>query len=138
LQPNLPEIEDFLGQLLYRRPLIGLASQFHQIDGIFIGDKRCRNLHKTYLGSDTPTDVLTFDYGPQHGNPGSWGEIYINGCEAVRNSKLYGSNPLDESIRYLIHGMLHLAGFDDATPEQKKKMKYQEDKLLNLWKPKNQ
>ncbi|MGD0614216.1 MAG: rRNA maturation RNAse YbeY [Verrucomicrobiota bacterium] len=69
-------------------------------------------LNETFLRHAGATDVIAFDYGSP---PGLHGEIFI--C-------------LEELARYVIHGLLHLTGYDDRRPGDRRRMKLEEDRLL--------
>jgi len=89
-------------------------------------------LHKMnveYLGHDTFTDVITFDYG-QHGLVS--GDIFISIERIGENAQAYGVSFENELHRVMIHGLLHLCGYQDKTPEQKAEMTEKEDYYLSL------
>jgi probable rRNA maturation factor len=77
-------------------------------------------LHKEFCGRAGPTDVLTFRHG----------EIVISVETAVRQARMFHSNRMCEIQLYLLHGLLHLAGFDDAMPDARKRMHQLQRKLL--------
>lgn len=58
------------------------------------------------------------------------GEIVISTETAIRNSQIYKTRKLEEILLYIIHGILHLCGFDDHTKEQKKRMRQREQYIL--------
>lgn len=97
---------------------------------VFISAGAMRRLNKKSLGHDHVTDVITFDLGGEGRILD--GEIYICPAEAERNAGLYAAPVKKEIFRYLAHGILHLAGHDDATPRQRAVMRKAEDKLLSL------
>jgi probable rRNA maturation factor len=81
----------------------------------FISDPVMRHLNRTYRGKDTPTDVLSFSQleGPDQGvAPASLGDVVISADTVVRQAKEYRVTPAQETLRLLIHGLLHLFGFD--------------------------
>lgn len=78
------------------------------------------------------TDVLTFDWSPQSNFDSIEGEIIISAQTAKRNSAEYGASVKDEILLYMIHGVLHLLGYDDHDSAQIKKMRAQEKKLLAI------
>jgi probable rRNA maturation factor len=90
---------------------------------VFAGPKRMRALNKKYLGHDYATDVLTFDLG------NSQAEIIICPAVASAQAKAHQTSTEKELILYAIHGILHLAGFDDRTPKDRVKMRKMEKKL---------
>ena len=91
---------------------------------IFVGTKRMRAINKKYLRHDYVTDVLTFDFGD------NIGEIIICPYVAATNAKAHQTSTEKEIILYVIHGILHLAGFDDHSPKDKIQMRQMENKLL--------
>jgi probable rRNA maturation factor len=70
------------------------------------------DFHMSFMGISGPTDVLTFEHG----------EIFISTETAARYGVDYGHSPLEEIAVYLLHGLLHLRGYDDQTPEAHSKM----------------
>jgi len=93
---------------------------------IFTRDKDLMEINKEFLKSDYLTDVIAFDYNAKNKIRG---EIYINVDAVKRNSVKYKVNLEDEIIRVMIHGVLHLTGYDDKTSEEKRRMR----KLENQW-----
>jgi probable rRNA maturation factor len=77
----------------------------------FIGDRKMRRLNRDYRGIDAPTDVLSFAYG----NPGELGDVVISTATAARQAESLGL-PFEVEVKHLvIHGTLHLAGYDHET-----------------------
>jgi probable rRNA maturation factor len=77
----------------------------------FIGDRKMRRLNREYRGIDAATDVLSFAYG----NPGELGDVVISTATAARQAESLGL-PFDIEVQHLvIHGTLHLAGYDHET-----------------------
>jgi rRNA maturation RNase YbeY len=91
---------------------------------VFLGGRRMRTINKKYLGHDYQTDVLTFDLGEGQG------EIIICPEVAQANALDYQTSTKKEIIRYVMHGILHLKGYDDHAPKDIIKMREMEDKLL--------
>ena len=93
----------------------------------FITDRRMRQYNRRALGHDWVTDVLSFRYD---GEP-VIGEILIAPSQARAYAKAHGI-PYDEELsRYVVHGLLHWKGHDDATPTQQRCMRMMEDNLLS-------
>ncbi len=88
-----------------------------------------RELNGTYLGHHDTTDVLTF---PLHeaSDKELVAEIYVNVDQARRQARTYGVTIRNELSRLVIHGVLHLVGYDDTTKPGKEKMKRREDHYL--------
>lgn len=97
------------------------------INYIFCSDERELEVNRRFLGHDYYTDVITFDYStPSTLN----GDIFIS-LETVRsNAELVGTSFDNELLRILIHGVLHLTGQGDKTPETKAQMTAKEEKAL--------
>ena len=104
---------------------------------VLVSAKEMASLNESFLGHEGPTDVITFDYSESGTPAGIRGEIFICVSEAERQAKLFGTDWQSEVVRYIIHGILHLAGYDDLHPVARKKMKHQENRLMSkLWQPK--
>jgi probable rRNA maturation factor len=86
-----------------------------------------RKINKEYLRHDYATDVIAFPLGDVGR---SEGEIYINLDAARTQAREYGITFTQECARLLIHGVLHLLGYNDATKKQKNKMHQREDYYL--------
>jgi probable rRNA maturation factor len=97
---------------------------------IFTGDKDMMEINKEFLKRDYLTDVITFNYNEKNKIRG---EIYMNVDAVRRNSIKYKVNLENEIIRVMIHGVLHLSGYDDRTEEEKERMR----KVENQWLEKN-
>jgi len=96
---------------------------------IFVNDKTLSDMHGTYLNDPTPTDVITFDLGADEIE----GEIYISYDRAMDQAKTFNISFEAELIRLLIHGLLHLAGYDDIDESDRTKMKLQENALVEMF-----
>ena len=99
-----------------------------EINYIFCSDKYLLEVNKKYLNHDYYTDVITFDYTQ---NKMVSGDIYISVDTVNENAKEYSKSSLHELFRVMIHGVLHLLGYKDATDEEKKEMRSKEDFHLN-------
>ena len=92
----------------------------------FIDAPSMRRLNKQFLRHDRDTDVLSFRYD---GEP-TVGEILIAPSQARQYAARHGLSYPEELARYVIHGLLHWLGHDDATPQQQRKMRVMEERLL--------
>ena len=88
------------------------------------------NLKKQYFNEDVYTDVISFNL-EEPGDPID-GEIYISLPRIIDNANQYDSNLNDEFKRIIIHGLLHLVGYNDLTNSDKKQMTSLEDKYIKL------
>ena len=93
----------------------------------FVGRKRMAELNARFVGHEGPTDVITFDYSE---GKKVHGEIFVCPDIALTQAKEFETTPQMELVRYLVHGLLHLRGYDDRTPAKRAKMKRAEDKWV--------
>jgi probable rRNA maturation factor len=100
------------------------------ISFIFTSNASLREMNQEYLNHDYFTDVITFDYS--EGQVIS-GDIFISIDQVKINSGVYNELFEEELNRVMIHGVLHLIGFDDATDVEKAQMRKLENDALHLW-----
>jgi rRNA maturation RNase YbeY len=101
-----------------------------QIHYIFCSDERELEVNRQFLGHDYYTDVITFDYStPSTLN----GDIFISIDTVRSNAEMVGVSFDAELRRIIIHGVLHLTGQGDKTPETKAQMTEKEEKALAKW-----
>ena len=113
---------------------------------VFVSDPQIRSLNKKFLKRFYATDVLAFDLSAK-GGPASGGgdgkrvflrpktlegEIVISMGAAIRNAKIFKTSPQREMTLYIIHGILHLLGYDDHRPVDIRRMRAKEMKLMKL------
>jgi rRNA maturation RNase YbeY len=99
------------------------------INIIFCSKKRILYLNNQYLKHSYYTDIITFDYSdPLKIN----GDLYINPETVNANSNRYKTNYHEELSRVIIHGILHLLGFNDKTTQEVNNMRYLEDYSLSI------
>ncbi|MBI2853241.1 MAG: rRNA maturation RNase YbeY [Chloroflexi bacterium] len=124
-----------------RRVLIAKSADSSAEVSLLITDQeKIRELNRSYLGEDRPTDVLSFPMlapsgaafvtapdGKKH-----LGEIIISLPQAVIQAGEHGHPPQKEITILLIHGVLHLLGYDHAEPEEEREMKGLEMEILGL------
>jgi len=103
---------------------------------LIVNDPEIAKLNKTYLGRSGPTNVIAFSM--QEGpfgqiNPNLLGDVVISLDTAAREAQDAGISVESRLDQLLIHGVLHLFGFDhDKTSEQAKAMRMKEEELLKL------
>ncbi|MBK7711222.1 MAG: rRNA maturation RNase YbeY [Bacteroidales bacterium] len=98
---------------------------------IFMNDEKLRKINIQFLNHDYFTDVITFDYNADNIVNG---EVYISIDTVRANSINYKVSLNDEVIRVMIHGTLHLSGYDDKKEEDKERMRMMEDLWLEEFK----
>ena len=98
-----------------------------QIHYIFCSDERELEINRQFLGHDYYTDIITFDYSTASTLNG---DIFISLDTVRSNAETVGVSFEEELHRILIHGILHLTGQGDKTPETKVQMTEKENKAL--------
>lgn len=96
---------------------------------IFCSDRKILEINLEYLQHDYYTDIITFDYC--EGETLS-GDLFISVDSVKENASYYGVEFSDELNRVIVHGILHLIGYDDHTEKQKKQMREKENYYLSL------
>ena len=96
---------------------------------IFCSDNYILEVNQKYLQHDYFTDIITFDYC--EGDRLS-GDLFISIDTVRENAKEYGTEFTDELNRVMVHGILHLIGYDDSTEEEIAVMRKKEDYYLSL------
>lgn len=97
------------------------------INYIFCSDERELAVNREFLGHDYYTDIITFDYSTASTLNG---DIFISLDTVRSNAEMVGTTFENELHRILIHGILHLTGQGDKTPETKEQMTEKEEKAL--------
>lgn len=105
------------------------ARQLGDINIIFCSDNYLLDINLRYLGHDYFTDIVTFDYC--EGGKLS-GDLFISLDSVRENAAFYGAGFSDELDRVIVHGLLHLIGYDDHTPAQQEQMREKENYYLSL------
>lgn len=96
---------------------------------IFCSDKKILEINKQYLKHDYYTDIITFDYTENsHIN----GDIFISLETVATNAQKFKVSFQQELYRVLIHGVLHLCGQADKTPDERNKMTQKENEALTI------
>ena len=98
------------------------------VNYIFVDDETMLDINRRFIGHDYYTDHIGFDYS--QGDALS-GDIYISLDTVRTNAEQFGVTQDEELRRIIIHGLLHLCGLHDKTPEERAKMQQAEDEALN-------
>ena len=106
------------------------SKRIGDINIIFCSDPYILDVNIKYLGHDYFTDIITFDY--VEGAVLS-GDLFISVDSVRENASFYGTDFPVELRRVMVHGILHLIGYDDYTEEEQKVMRSKEDYYLSLW-----
>lgn len=110
---------------------------------ILVGEKRIRRLNKEFLRHDYPTDVIAFTYhvdevsvyeqdaDDEVEDDALFGELFVCPGVAEKRRYRYKTSLSYEILLYIVHGMLHLAGYDDDTETRRAEMKAVEGEVMN-------
>ena len=94
--------------------------ELNEIFVLLISDRRMAWLHRQFLNQSGPTDVITFQHG----------EIFISVETARRQARQFGTSLTGELQLYIVHGLLHLHGYNDRTPSETRRMRAAEASVL--------
>lgn len=97
---------------------------------IFCSDEYLWNMNKQYLGHDYYTDIITFDYVEDKYVSG---DMFVSYDRVVDNAQKFGVSRETELLRVMIHGVMHLVGYDDQTDEQEAEIHRKEDYYIDVY-----
>lgn len=115
-------LEDELGLTAYE---LGIS---------FVSPKKMAEMNEQYLEHEGSTDVITFNYrggyDEERARVDVAGEIYISVADAREQAVEFATTWQEELVRYVVHGALHLCGYDDLLPSKRRVMKREENRLV--------
>ncbi|HSG69995.1 MAG TPA: rRNA maturation RNase YbeY [Planctomycetaceae bacterium] len=114
---------------------------------VFVDDTAIHRINREHLQHDYPTDVISFlleerpngrpdvisTENPRGAGKHLEGEIVVSTETALKQAENYGWSAEEELLLYVVHGMLHLAGYDDLTAGEKAEMRRRENEILARW-----
>ena len=99
----------------------------------FVDDDFIKKLNRLFKGAARPTDVLSFDLSGQGPGDFVFADVVVSVQTAHRTARCLDIRPSQEILRYVVHGLLHLLGYDDLLPRARQKMwRRQEDLVRDL------
>jgi probable rRNA maturation factor len=118
-------LEKFAGKALplclaLRSSKVTELMKLREIFVLIVSDRRISALHRQFLNQSGPTDVITFSHG----------EIFISAETAQRHTRQFRNSLAREIELYIVHGLLHLHGFDDETKVDARKMARTQERIL--------
>ncbi|HLF17381.1 MAG TPA: rRNA maturation RNase YbeY [Candidatus Omnitrophota bacterium] len=126
---NLPKIRQIARTIIRRK---GIAQATLTV--VFVTATKIRALNRKFLKRTYTTDVLAFDLGTSRKCLA--GDVIISVDAASANAKTYGTGVSQELALYLVHGILHLLGYDDHRKKDIVRMRREEKKLMAFIGPK--
>jgi probable rRNA maturation factor len=125
IRVNVVELQNFAAKAVrhclqgdMRKPTD--LDKLHEVFVWLVSDWRMASLHRKFMHQTGPTDVLTFQHG----------EIFISVETAKRHACAFGTSLASELRLYIVHGLLHLHGFDDRTQAGARRMEETQEKIL--------
>jgi len=128
---NLPFLRRILRHVLAEQLRVPAAELcFH-----FVSPEEMARVNWQFLQHEGSTDVITFDYGERSAvsgqrSAGLCGEAFICVNDAVKQAREFGTSWQSEVVRYAVHALLHLRGYDDLQPAKRRVMKREENRLM--------
>lgn len=105
------------------------SKELGELNCIFCNDSFLHEMNQTYLDHDTYTDIITFNYVEENLISG---DLYISLDRVFENALTFNVSKMQELNRVIIHGVLHLIGYNDKTPEEADEIRAKEDFYLTL------
>ncbi len=128
-QVSMPAIEKSKVKTWIKAVAQSFGRKTGDISYVFCTDQRILEVNNAYLQHDYYTDIITFDYSTETTISG---DIFISLDTVKSNSEAFKTDYREELHRILIHGILHLCGNDDKTPELRLLMTEKENAALRL------
>jgi probable rRNA maturation factor len=113
------------------KSVLSEKSSVREVNYIFCSDDYLLSINRRYLNHRTLTDIVTFDNSD--GGGALEGDIFISVDRVRENSLRFNVSFSVELHRVMIHGILHLLGYNDKTPKHRAQMRKKEDQYLSLW-----
>ncbi len=112
------------------RKLIESVLEFQGVDCnelsvYFVTERRICDLHREYFNDPTPTDCISFPIDSE-----TLGDVFVCPKTALKYTAANGGDPYEEIVLYVIHGLLHLMGYDDIESEERRVMRKNEKKCM--------
>jgi probable rRNA maturation factor len=121
---DLELLSRFAQRALDKVEAVGRTALPAEIVAVLVSDRRISAIHLQFMQIAGPTDVITFQHG----------EIIISVETAYRQATQFGTELVEELCLYLLHGLLHLAGHDDATTSGSREMdRLQRTLMREIW-----
>ena len=106
-----------------------------QVNVLLTDDEKITELNGKFLGKHRPTDVMAWvlDEEDEGDDEPLFGEVAVSGETALRQGRRHGNTPEEELTLYAVHGILHLAGYDDLTKAKRSKMWKRQREIMKAY-----
>jgi probable rRNA maturation factor len=120
----------FLREIVRALLVEELSQNDFEIGISIIGEEAMTRMNEGFLRHKGSTDVITFDYADANRPKFVTGEIFVCLDEALLQARRFRVSWQNELVRYAVHGILHLFGYDDKSAAARRKMKREENRLM--------
>ncbi|MDK3159614.1 rRNA maturation RNase YbeY [Kamptonema cortianum] len=117
---NLPRLKKLAARILDLQPI-----PHGELEIALVDDAQIARIHEEFMNDPTPTDIITFPLGAD------CAQLVISLETCARQALEFGNSFENELTLYMIHGVLHLAGYDDRTPAQIAQMRAMENEVMS-------
>jgi probable rRNA maturation factor len=104
---------------------------FQSVELVFVTEEEILRINREYLGHDYVTDIITFGYNDRSDTVEA--TLFCCAPRILEQSREFGTEPSEEFLRVFVHGLIHLAGYDDQSDSNKAAMTRLENKYLELF-----
>lgn len=111
---------------------LGDGARIDDFSVSIVDDAMIHRINKEHLDHDYPTDVIAFNYGEEGDEAGISGEVIVSAETAIRIASKQTHEPVAELILYVVHGVLHIKGYNDKTPEEASDMWQEQNRIMKL------
>jgi len=120
------KIDKSLTKALVNSVLTHLKVNCDEVSIYFVNQKKITDLHEAFFDDPTPTDCISFPLDDKE-----LGEVFVCPAVAIQYASKKKLDPYDETALYVIHGLLHLIGFDDLEPKERRTMRKKEKSCMH-------
>lgn len=130
---NRPRVREMINLAANEAGFSSPAWDEAELDVVFLGPRKTRQINRAFLGHDYVTDVITFDLrtdNVQAPANACLGEILVCPAKSLENAAEFNTSPEWELTLYIVHGLLHLGGWDDQSPDAAAAMRKAESGVM--------
>lgn len=126
---NLPT--PFIRQIC-KTVALGEEERFDEVNIYFVSKTEIGELHDEFFDDPTPTDCITFPMDGPDEDYRVLGDVFVCPRVAIEYAEAHDLDPVQECALYVVHGMLHLFGYDDIKEKDRKMMKKAEKRYMEI------
>lgn len=108
------------------------ACSFSLVEVVYVDETRIQEINKKHLNHDYVTDIITFRYDEEGNKIGIESTLFCCAPRISEQAREYNQGEITEFKRVLVHGLLHLAGYNDESEEEREKMRDREEFYLEI------